>query len=213
MANSNELVRNNKIMDDVTTFFGKSVNTLCMIGSGDVFASKTFRNFLINFDSEKFPNVNSISIQTNGLLLNEDMWNKIIKSRDLIKMINISIDASTKKTYETVRRGGNWDILMNNLKFISKLNSKITFSFIVQDTNYMEMESAYELINKLSPTFEITYTKITNWGTFSEEEFKVKEIYNENHINFNLFLNELNKVIFKTNVFSNMNDIVKKYLT
>ena len=212
MADSNELVNNNNIMENISKNFGGTVTTMMMIGSGDVFASKTFRNFLIDFDIEKYPKIESLSIQTNGMLLNKEMWNKMIKSRDLIKMINISVDAATKETYEKIRRGGKWEILMENLKFITKLNCVITFTFIVQDTNYKEMESFYNLIMSIIPSSKISFTKITNWGTYSEEEFKNKEIYNEYHPEFNLFLNELNKIAFKYNISTNMGDIIEKYL-
>jgi len=210
--NSNELLKKNKIIEDIAFFFGSTATRLHMLGTGDVFASKACRDFLINFDDKKFPNLYVISIQTNGMLLNKNMWNKIIKSQDLIKMISVSIDASTKETYEKIRRGGNWDILMDNLIFLSKLNINVEVNFVVQDTNYKEMEPAYKLITTLSSEFRIKYVKIINWGTYSNEEFKVKEIYNESHPDFHLFLNELRKVAFKPKVFSNMNDIIEKYL-
>jgi len=203
----------NNIMDNISNSFGNSVIKIGITGSGDAFASKIFRNFLINFDYEKFPKTSSIHLQTNGLLLTENMWNKMHKIHNLIGSICISVDASTKETYEIIRRGGNWNTLMNNLKFISKLDCFIYFVFIVQDTNYKEMKSFYNLIENISPKFKIVFNKISNWGTYTEEEFKNKEIYNESHPEFNLFLIELNKIAFKNNVVeTNMNDIIEKHL-
>jgi MoaA/NifB/PqqE/SkfB family radical SAM enzyme len=213
LAISTELESNNSIMENISKNFGNSVETMMMSGAGDLFASKVHRKFLIDFDREKFKKLSSIHIQTNALLLNKSMWNKMNKLNKLINSITISIDAATKETYEIVRRGGNWEILMENIKFISKLDCDLYFSFIVQDINYKEMESFYNLISDISPSSKIIFNKITNWGTYSEEEFKNKEIYNESHPEFNLFLSELNKIAFKDNVLkTNMNDIVEKYL-
>jgi len=204
---------NNNIMNDISDNFGNSVEIIMMSGAGDLFASKTHRKFLIDFDKEKYKKLASIHIQTNGLLLTKEMWDKINKLHNVIESITISIDASTKETYKIIRRGGNWDTLMENLKFISKLNCFLYFSFIVQDTNYKEMESFYNLISNLAPSAKIIFNKITNWGTYSDQEFKIKEIYNESHPEFNLFLNELSKVALKDKVLkTNMNDIIEKYL-
>lgn len=213
MAGSKELETIEKTMDDVSKNFGSTASYISMSGTADAFASKTFRKLLINFDYEKFPKVTGIYLQTNGILLNEEMWNKIEKSQKLIRTIGISIDASTKETYEIVRRGGDWDILMENIKFISQLDKIKDFSFVVQDTNYMEMESFYNLITSLKPkgTYKIYFSKISNWNTYTKDEFKVKEIFNENHPEFELFLKELSKVAFKYNVVTNMNDIIQKF--
>ncbi|MEN6291952.1 MAG: hypothetical protein ABFD07_08065, partial [Methanobacterium sp.] len=150
-------------------------------------------------------------------LLDENMWNRIKKSHDYIKTIEISIDAATKDTYEKIRRGGNWERLIKNLNFISSIEtiSSKSYSFVVQDTNYKEMKMLYDLINNL-PHYRkdkhiVYFGKILNWGTYTDDEFLIKQIWGEHHPNFNDFLVELKKIGIKYNSTNNMSDIIEKY--
>lgn len=217
MANGKKLDIIDKTMNDVIDVFGNDVNSLYISGTADPFASKTFRNFLLNFDETKFSNLDTIHIHTNALLLDEDIWNKLTKVKKFIKTIDVSIDAAKKETYSIVRRGGDWDALQNNIKFIASISSihKKRFSFVVQDNNYQEMFDYYKLIKNLphNTGYEILFTKILNWGTFSESEYKLKQIWNEEHPEFKLFLEELQKIVNQRNVITNMNDIIDKYLS
>lgn len=213
VANYKDLIRIEKTMQDISNLFGKTVSFMSVSGTADTFASKTFRKLLIDFDYEKFPNVKSLYIQTNGLLLTEDMWNALENTHKIVNTIGISIDAGTKETYNIVRLGGDWDVLMNNLKFISQINKTKEFSFVVQDTNYKEMLTFYDLIMGLNPkgSFKIYFSKIANWGTYTDAEYLQKQIWSESHPEFPSFLEELRKVAFKYKVVTNMNDIIDKY--
>ena len=202
-------------MNNLLEVFGDSISRLYLSGSGDPFASKSYRDFLINFDSKKYPKINSIHLHTNGLLFDEVMWNKIKNVHKFIKSIEISIDAGTKETYEKVR-GGNWNKLIDNLNFIASISTigEKTFSFVVQDTNFREMCMFHNIISKLPHAQEqyiIYFGKIINWGTYTDDEYLKKQIWNENHIEFNGFLSELKKVNCKYGVISNLNDIIEKY--
>lgn len=210
MANGEELEFIDKTIVKIQSKYGEHLKMLYLSGSADPFASKSIRKFLLNFDREKFPKLKSIHLHTNGLLLNEEMWTKLSHIHDLIKTIEISVDAATKETYEIVRRGGNWDVILENLKFIStiKLNDK-RVSFVVQDTNYMEMEDFYNLImNIFNNDVDVYFNKITNWGTFSDSEFKLKQIWSNNHPEFLFFLHQLNKIKSKNRCIHNMYDII-----
>jgi MoaA/NifB/PqqE/SkfB family radical SAM enzyme len=214
MANGEEIKFIDSTIDKVTETFGKSITMIYLSGAADPFASKSIRKFLINFDKIKFPNVNHIHLHTNGLLLTKKMWEDMSNIHNIIKTLEISIDASNKETYEIIRRGGNWEILMENLEFIStlKLRNK-RVSFVVQDTNYKEMENFYLLMRKkFNNKINVFFNKITNWGTYSDGEFLIKQIWNENHPEFNLFLKELNKINKTYDCTHNMYDIVEKHL-
>jgi molybdenum cofactor biosynthesis enzyme MoaA len=128
--------------------------------------------------------------------------------------VEISIDAATKETYEVIRRGGTWETLLLNLEFISTLGlHDIRTSFVVQDTNYLEMNDFYNLMTDIfNRKANIYFSKITNWGTYTEEEFKIKQIWNELHPEFNLFLLQLSKINKKHMCIHNMYDIIEKYL-
>jgi len=214
MANGEEIEFIDETIEKITESFGSSIKRIYLSGTSDPFASKSFRKFLTTFDKTKFPNVNHIHLHTNGLLLNKKMWNELSNIHDIIKTIEISIDAATEETYEIVRRGGDWHTLMENLDFIStlKLNEK-NISFVVQDTNYKEMEDFYLMITKkFKNRINVFFNKITNWGTYTNGEFLIKQIWNESHPEFNLFLKELNKINKVPNCTHNMHDIIEQYL-
>jgi hypothetical protein len=214
MADGTELEFIDNTINKIVNIYGKNITTLYLSGTADPFASKSIRKLLLNFDRKKFPNVNRIHLHTNALLLNETMWNGLSHIHDLIKTIEISIDASNEQTYNIVRRGGNWNTLMKNLEFIStiKMNNKIV-SFVVQDTNYIEMEDFYILMNKIfKNNINVFFNKIANWGTYSNAEFAIKQVGDESHPEFKTFLQELNKINKKYNCTHNMHDIINKYL-
>ena len=97
--------------------------------------------------------IKSITIMTNGTLLNETNWNKInSNTRKLIKIIRISIDASSKKTYEYVREGSKWEHLLNNLEYIKQLKSEYGFelhtNYTINKWNYKDIIHFPELMEK-----------------------------------------------------------------
>jgi MoaA/NifB/PqqE/SkfB family radical SAM enzyme len=111
-----------------------------------------------------------------------------------VKSCEISIDAGTRETYETKTRiNGDWDVLLDNLKFISTIPtlSRIKPSFVVQQKNYKEMKTFYDLMYSIfGEKVNVYFGKITNWGTFSDGEFKLKQVWNENHPEHELFKKE-----------------------
>jgi hypothetical protein len=214
MADGTELEFIDDTINKIVDVYGKNIKMLYLSGSADPFASKSFRKFLLEFDKNKLPNVNHIHLHTNALLLTEKMWNSLGHIHDLIKTIEISIDAANEETYKIVRRGGDWQTLLNNLDFIStiKLRNK-NVSFVVQDTNYLEMEDFYILMNKIfKNNINVFFNKITNWGTYTSSEYAIKQIWNESHPEFQMFLHQLDKINKKYKCTHNMHDIIDKYL-
>jgi radical SAM protein with 4Fe4S-binding SPASM domain len=77
-----------------------SARHLTVTGSGDAFASPVFRKLLQNLSEDDAPNMDSILILTNGLLIKK-YWHTLSDfSRKNIKNISISIDASIEETYK-----------------------------------------------------------------------------------------------------------------
>ena len=214
MADGTELDFIDNTINKIINVYGKNIKMLYLSGSADPFASKSIRKLLLNFNREKFPNITHIHLHTNGILLNEKMWNSLSHIHDLIKTIEISVDASKEETYNIVRRGGDWGTINKNLKFISKIDLRDKrVSFVVQDTNYTEMEDFYKLMmNIFNNNINVYFNKITNWGTYSDSEFMIKQIWNESHPEFQLFLNQLNKINSKYKCIHNMHDIIDKHL-
>ena len=165
-----------------TSFF-RNVEELTLSGSGDPFASQVCLTLLQNIKVERFPDL-KITLMTNGVLFTPENWGKISDCHYAVNFIKISIDAATKETYSKVRRGGDFDKLINNLSFISGLKQnkelKLQAVFLMQKDNYKEMPMFVNLMKKYN--FDrIHFSKIKNWGTYTEEEFKQVAIHRKDH--------------------------------
>ncbi len=212
VLDSNGIKNVEKTIDEIDEYYSKDVVKLYITGSGDPFVSVGFRNYLRNFNPQKYPKLKGIHLHTNASMWNKKMWESMPNIHNYVKSCEISIDAGTKYTYENkTRLGGNWDTLIENLKFISTLPKlkSIKTSFVVQDTNYMEMNEFYNLIrNIFGYKSVIFFGKITNWGTYTEEEFNKKKIWDTSHPKHNEFVKEFNKVCKNNGVLHNMFEFI-----
>lgn len=168
-------------------------HTICVhIGSdGDPFASLIYRYFIKN--SSNLPNIR-YTVQTNGLLLKK-MFQKNNTLFKKLNILNVSIDGATKNTYETLRRGGTFDAIVDNLKFISTIKKNFNFSvrlhFVVQKKNYQEMPAMINLAEDVHAD-RLYFNKITDWGTYVN--FSNEDIHNSNHKNYSDYQQVLDSV-------------------
>jgi MoaA/NifB/PqqE/SkfB family radical SAM enzyme len=216
VENSEGIKRVEKTIEDIDNYYSKHVQTLYITGSGDPFVSVGFRNYLRNFNPKKYPNLSSIHFHTNASMWNKEMWDSMPNVHKYVHTCEISIDAGTKDTYENkTRLGGNWENLINNLKFINTLpNISVKTSFVVQDSNYMEMETFYNLMYSIfGKRVNVFFGKITNWGTFSDEEFNLKQVWNVSHPDHELFVKEFSKVSKNKYMFHNLYEFSDKSKT
>jgi hypothetical protein len=213
VENSKGIKRVEKTIEEIDTHYSANVKTLYITGSGDPFVSVGFRNYLRNFNPKKYPKLKSIHLHTNASMWNKEMWDSMPNIHKYVKSCEISIDAGTKDTYENkTRLGGNWENLIDNLNFISTIQTLNTIktSFVVQDTNYVEMEEFYNTMYSIfGRKVNVFFGKITNWGTFSEGEFKLKQIWDVNHPEHELFKKQLNKIWKNTNLFHNLYEFIE----
>ena len=194
----------------------KTIKRLYLSGSADPFFSKSFRQFLINFDPIKYPKMKSIHIHTNGILWTEQLWERMKTIHPFVKSCEVSIDAATKDTYETKTRiGGNWNSLIKQLDFIINIPTitNYIFSFVVQDNNYTERYDFYKLITdlnwKYNKNFSIFFNHITNWGTYSESEYLDKDVSNkENKLHLDFF-KQLESIHNKNRVTHNFHHLIQ----
>ena len=162
----------------------KKAKHVCITGSGDPFASKIFRQLLSAINKTDFPDL-KVEIMTNGMLLTRKEWEKFSHLSGQICKLRVSIDAATKETHELLRRGAKWETMLENMKFFGELyQQKVVDTyhliFIVQSENFREMGDAVSLAKEVGANL-IEFYKISNWGTFSEEEFRNKTPFNESH--------------------------------
>lgn len=168
--------------------------------SGDPFSSKHYQKLLTQLNFTQHEHL-KIQIVTNGVLFDEERWNSISNIHGRIEMICISIDASNEATYNVVRRGGNWNRLMKNLEFISKLRSEgeipfVRLDFVVQNANYREMPAFIDMCESLNFD-QVFFQKIVNWGSFSDSQFLEHAVYLEDHCDHQNFLSILDQTCFK----------------
>lgn len=212
VENSEGIKRVEKTIEDIDKYYSKHVKTLYITGSGDPFVSVGFRNYLRNFNPKKYPNLKSVHFHTNASMWTKEMWDSMSNIHKYVTTCEISIDAGTQDTYENkTRLGGKWDTLINNLNFISTIETlkSIKTSFVVQDSNYMEMETFYNLMYSIfGRKVNVFFGKITNWGTFSEGEFKLKQVWDSDHPEHTLFKKEFNKIWKNEYIFHNLYEFI-----
>jgi MoaA/NifB/PqqE/SkfB family radical SAM enzyme len=164
-------------------------------GTGEVFASPMLMTFINSIDRSKFPNL-ELDIGTNGLMC-EQNWHRLGDMQASVKKITVSIDASQATTYEKIRRGGKWEQLLQSMKFLQnkKHHQGIALHtrMIVQQQNYREMESFHQMCQQFDVDL-VEYSRITNWGTWSQKEFQFHDVFNPKHPEFETAQLELAKV-------------------
>ena len=151
--------------------------------TGEVFASPLLLKFLSSIEPEKFPNL-KLWLQSNGLLAPR-FWHKLGGMAHRVDNITVTVDAAHSDTYERLRRGGKWSDILESLEWIKNKKNENGMSLhlrmVVQRDNIDQLLEFYELgQNYLAD--QIDYVKITNWGTYSEQEFKDIDIFNPNHL-------------------------------
>lgn len=190
-----------KILDKVAEKF-ININSqkelhLNITGSGDPFASSLYRNFLINLDGSRNPKL-KIELQTNGILFNSEMWEKLKNIQKNITKIYLSVDAATPETYAKVRRGGDFKTLISNSKFISNLRQEGKFDlliarFVVQKENFHEMEKFAKMYLEMG--FDLVdFSMVQDWGTWNKEYYNEQKVWEDSNLYYNDFLLELGKI-------------------
>ncbi|HPP80633.1 MAG TPA: methyltransferase domain-containing protein, partial [Deltaproteobacteria bacterium] len=127
---------------------------IVMSGFGDPLARPDTRALLMD---EELGHL-KFDLITNALLLPR-FWDRIRHQNfgDLL----VSIDAADKKTYETIRRGGVWEDLLESLALIEKNREKfdsITLNMTVMRENYRSIPAFIDLA--LSRGFKASFQRI-----------------------------------------------------
>lgn len=151
---------------------------------GELFISAVYLDLLEYILAQNKPTIKHI-IQTNGHYL-QSKQQLIQQLAPHVNSFWISFDAATADTYHRVRRGGSWNQLLKNVNWLmSCLESKkfkfpVSACFVVQLDNYQEIPQFVELCSTLKIK-DVQLQKMWNWGTWPQEEFDKKNIYNPQH--------------------------------
>ncbi len=200
-AYERKLELHNKLIDAVFAHPHNNEIVLDISGSGDPIGSKIFREFLINFDPTPWPNL-ILDLQTNGVMLTPTYWRRIEKWHSKIRAIRISFDAACEKTYNVVRRGGDWLTLLENCDYINREVSRnpnihVLTQFVVQNLNYKEMVDYSNLVLTRYPNFcYIEFQLVIDWGTWSNDVYNQRTIWKPEHPEYTAFREVLKDPIF-----------------
>ena len=145
---------------------------ITLSGNGDPFASQIIRPLFKNFvprDTHQF------RLMTNGLLIRKQLVNSQLLSH--IKIFSISVDAGSSIVYQQVRRGGQWDVLMDNFNFLTEKNKNhlVTLNFAVQKNNYKDLYNFVELCRKYN--FIGCIHQLDDWGTWNYNAVKTPDAW------------------------------------
>jgi radical SAM protein with 4Fe4S-binding SPASM domain len=101
------------------------------------------------------------------------------KHMDMLKYIYrmvISIDSPNKKSYESIRVGGNFEKTMNNIRQVMKAKkekgyvTEIATNMVVCRENYLEIPEMVELGSSLGIP-EVSFVEVQNWQTEGEKGY------------------------------------------
>jgi radical SAM protein with 4Fe4S-binding SPASM domain len=94
-----------------------------------------------------------VKLDTNLTLLNKENIRKILDTK--INIISTSIDGTTKKSYEKIRIGSNFELIKKNIKNLVKYRNKINslceihMFFVLQENNIKELPDFIKFAEEL----------------------------------------------------------------
>lgn len=176
--------------------------TIVMSGNGDPLASNILRPLIKDFSPKP---KQYFEIFTNGLLVKKHLADSKIFEK--ISRMVISIDAGSKDVYEDVRNPGKWNVLINNLEFLSdSINkNKILLKFALQKRNHNDINNFVDLVERFG--FKGLIHEINDWGTWNYQEVETPDAWTivngtylehdvliSNHVLYNTTIDTLKKI-------------------
>lgn len=158
----------------------QGLETLWIDGSGEPFMSDAHLD-LIQRSPQLLPNTN-LGILTNGLLFEKTYRSLFPEAQHKIQHVTVSIDAAIPQTYK-LNRGADWNVLTENLEFIANIKriKGLTFKIVmaVQQNNWRQMIWFASMASHLGAT--AWFTALTNWGTWTDAEYKTRAVHLPGH--------------------------------
>ncbi|GAB4525093.1 MAG: hypothetical protein Tsb0019_27180 [Roseibium sp.] len=167
---------------DYVAFLSEVAN-VTISPKGEPFASEHFLRLLSEY-CRKAVRKKALHLQTNGLLLTEELWNRL----DLwghVHSVRISVDAASPRVYETLKRGGRFDRLIPNLMFLGQLRrldalEDFRLTFLVQSANLEEMPGFVRLARHVGADGAV-FQRLCDWGTYGAAGFSERDVVSASH--------------------------------
>jgi len=133
-------------------------------------------------------------IRTNGILLKKQLPKFDSSILNKIITLSISIDAACCETYEKIRRGSKWSLMIENLEYVKSL--KLLYNegnFIIQSGNLDDVIPFIKLCSKynLTPVFSV----VQDWGTWHDYESHC--VHLPSSVDYNKFREIICNPVFK----------------
>lgn len=124
-------------------------------------------------------------IQTNGLLINQDRAAFILDND--VALLKISCDGATSKTYNTIRRGGNFHNLIKNIAQLQTMRMnrgrslpRIILNFVAMKCNIKELPKLVLLAGDLGVSgIDVFPLRVDNEEMIPETLYFHQELYDE----------------------------------
>lgn len=181
---------------------------LTVSGNGDPFASNVYMDMLRKISAERYPDLH-VHFLTNGLLLTRKRWEELSNLHYAAHTISVSIDAAKADTYATVRRGGSFSKLVENLEFVSELRragkiESFVIKFVVSATNFREMPDFVRLGKRLGCDM-VKFQLIVQFAHLSKQDYDELAIHQPQNRHYADFVDVLKDPIFDDPIVHMMN--------
>lgn len=132
-----------KILDEMPF-----VSKISLVGAGEPLLNPDIFNMVSYAKSKGI----LIGFATNGMLLNDIMCRKIIGQP--IDWVNISLDSADKEKYERIRKGADFQVVIDNIKRFTLMTAgkalpEISVWFVIMKNNLTELPSLIELVGNI----------------------------------------------------------------
>lgn len=107
--------------------------------------------------------------------------------------IDISVDGATKYTHEKLRKGSNWNKVINNIKWLVNHPDRkfdITTVFVIQNENYKEISKFCDLMLKEIGVDYVSFLRY-DYRSHLKDSFKENAICHNTHPNHLDYLDQL----------------------
>lgn len=156
------------------------IRTLITSGCGEPLSSPLFWGLCSHLESVELHRDFGLQLMTNGLLATARNVERILRVVGRIVRIDVSIDAACEETYLVNRRGGDWQVLMDNLAHLAGTDIPLRLNFIVQADNFREMPKFVELASRFNARY-IRFDAINNWSTYTQDEYSKVAVHFPSH--------------------------------
>lgn len=186
LANIDRLVQ--LVVDELAP----DVEELRLSGHGDPFAAAGYRQILARVNATTFPRLQRLHLHSNGLLWTPQRWAELAHLHPYLTSAEISIDAADAMVYAE-NRGGDFDVLQENLAFIQTLPIDLLLSCVVQHNNYRQMTDFVRLAQRFGA--RSYFSPLINWGTWDRAEYLRRAVHLPHHPDHEAFCVRLASIV------------------